>query len=315
MKPNFLIIGERRSGSTTLAKWIEAHPELGLLSSMDTAYFMDDELRGRKEWLEGYVNRSDWDRNHSKRDYELQFDSLDNNKKAIGEKSADYLFLDQCYHRIKKFYPDIKLVLILRNPVQRAWSHYINEIGKEREELSFDKALKAEDNRIERSEYAKAHLSYKNRGFYYQSLNLLYKTFDKSQVHVVILEHLLEKPKNVLGSLYDFLGIDSSLGFDKVGVRFNNSWTTFPKTFWKKNMFLTKSEKAFNLIIKLGTTLLIRDLYKRRRISVQLESLTRYSKDDIKMEDKTKKYLNSIYKEDIKSLEELLHVDLSCWKG
>lgn len=314
MKPNFLIIGERRSGSTTLAKWVEAHPQIGMLPNMDTAYFMDNEIRGRMTWLDGFLDHENWYLNHSKKAYEQLFTNFDESGQIIGEKSADYFFLKQCIERIKRFYPDIKLVLILRNPVQRAWSHYINEVGKGRESLSFSEAIEIEDKRIGESEYALAHLSYKSRGFYADNLDILYEYFPKKQVHILILEEMIKDPQDELRKVYEYLEVDVNQGYSRIKINYNKNWTTFPKLFWRKNKLFSISEKAINYLIKITVSFLFRDIYKRRKISVKIQKITRYGKDEMQMDDNIKGKLIQIYAPHNKRLAKLISKDLSVWK-
>jgi hypothetical protein len=309
----FIIVGERRSGSTTLAKWMQDHDEIGMLSQMDRAYFMDDELRGRKKWLDGVIDHDKWLDNHNKQRYENLFSEFIG-KKIVGEKSADYLFLKQCLVRIKLYYPEVKLLVTLRNPVHRAWSHYVNEVGKGRENLPFSEAIALEDTRILKSEYALTHLSYKNRGFYDLSLEALFALFPKEQIQIVILDELIANPKSELKKVYEFLNIDTMLGYARIGKKYNNNWTTFPKPFWKKNQFLTVVEKNINQVIRMFARMLFRDIYKRRRISVKLEKVTRYGKDDMHMPENTRQELMRIYAPHIDRLETLIAKDLSSWK-
>lgn len=312
--PNFIIAGERRSGTTTLAKLMERHPEIYMYPSMDMAYFMDDALRGRKEWLDGKVEPSLWDEIHTKEEYFNFFSGATEEQIAIGEKSADYLFLENCHGRIKKIIPNAKIILTFRNPIERAWSHYWNEIGKGRESETFEKSIELEKTRIEQSDYAKAHLSYVSRGFYLDSLNVLYKTFDKSNIKVVILEELIANPERVLRGVYDFLKIDSNIKIKGAQNSYNKNWTSIPKPFWVKNKGLECVEKQINKLIVRGTNLFVKDAYKKRSVLTRLESITRNTKKDFVMNNSTRKELQNIYMPSIERLEKELNKDLSTWK-
>jgi len=187
LDPSFIVIGERRSGSTTIAKWMDAHPQIGVLPTMDTGYFIDDLVRGRKKWIDGFINHELWNNNHDKEGYLKLFLKREfplSMHKVIGEKSADYFFLSETHLRIKEFFPEIKLIVVLRNPIKRAWSHYFNELGKGREWLDFESAILQEETRIKQSDYARTHLSYLSRGFYFRSLERLYKVFDPQNILV-----------------------------------------------------------------------------------------------------------------------------------
>lgn len=312
--PNFLIIGERRSGTTSLARWIECHPEIFLHPQMDIGYFVDKELVGSKNWKMGPADYSKWEGEHSKEEYLSYFEQVED-QKAIGEKSADYLFLEPCHQRIKEYLPNIKLVITLRDPLERAWSMYWNEVGKGRETLSFEAAVEQEAERVANSDYARDHLSYVSRGFYDQSLKTLLKTFSKDQIHVFILEEVKENPKKYLSALYTFLDVDPKLGYDNVENRYNANWTSVPKPFVKNNKILATVEAAyFKGIQKLSTKILYRkNIYKRRDFQIKMAKPFRHSKVDFKMPQEVRARLLDKYKPHIQELEKMLKKDLSLW--
>lgn len=313
-QPNFIIAGERRSGTTTLAKLLEQHPQLYMYPSMDMAYFMDDDLRGRKVWLDGKVDSLLWDEKHSLAEYFNYFSAASENEIAIGEKSADYLFLESCHQRIKRFIPDVKIILTFRNPVERAWSHYWNEVGKGRESETFEKAIELENSRIEASDYARAHLSYISRGFYINSFSRLLSVFDRSQIKVVFLEELQLNPGLIVKDVFDFLGIDSSFKIKHSRPSYNSNWTTIPKPFWQKNKVNRAFEKLLNNAIARTITVFVKDVYKRRALLTMLESLTRNTKKDFTMNPKTRSKLQRVFLPSIEGLEQELDKDLSFWK-
>lgn len=311
--PNFLIIGERRSGTTTLAQWLKGHPEIFLHPKMDIGYFVDDELVGAKEDTVGSIDYKNWNANHHQSAYESMFSDA-NNQKAIGEKSADYLFLTQCHPRIKNWYPDVKLLVTLRNPADRAWSMYWNEVGKGRESLSFEAALAAESERIERSDYARDHLSYFHRGLYAQSLQHLFTTFPKEQVKVVILEEFMKTPQRTIKDIYHFLGVDPNFNDPLVGQRFNRNWTTTPKAWVQQSGFWLKMDRASQqLMAKISRLVYRNDTYARRRFQVKLSGLFREQKATGKIPDPIRRMLRKQYQADHQALEGLLGQKISWW--
>jgi hypothetical protein len=117
--PTFIIAGERRSGTTSLTYYFQSHPEIYLLPKIDIAYFVDPQTKGIRDKLKGKINTSLWAKEFSKEHYISLFEGAEG-KKAIGEKSADYLFWEESHQRIKDTLPDVKIILSLRNPVERA---------------------------------------------------------------------------------------------------------------------------------------------------------------------------------------------------
>jgi len=316
IEPNFIIAGERRSGTTTLGKWIQCHPEIFINQQFDQAYFMDDEIRGTIEWSEGFGNKELWYSKHSKEQYCEQFIEADKSKhKAIGEKSADYLFLNESLERMHNYYPNAKIILTLRNPIKRSWSHYWNEVGKGRESLTFEEAIKKEDERISSSDFARTHLSYLNRGKYINSIKNLLKLYPENQIHIIILEEAIKQPVEVLKSLYNFLEVNPEIGLENAGKRFNNNWTTIPKKFWLSKPILRKiEEKIINRGVKLIAKGLYHDFYTRRKKLVKLQAPFRVSPAELKMEDSLKNELIEYFTPSINELEALLDKNLSFWK-
>ncbi len=312
-RPTFIIAGERRSGTSTLGKWIDAHPEVFLHSRFDRAFFMDDELRGRLEWMDGKIDRAAWDETHDAQKYEQWFSGVETSQLAVGEKSADYFYWDPCMERILRLFPDVKILLTFRDPVERAWSHYWNEVGKGRESLDFEDALAEEPTRIENSDYAKVHLSYFDRGKYIVSLDRWLKHLPASQIQVVILEHLIKDPLQELTRIYEFLGVDPQQGLERAGKQYNHNWTTVPRPFWKKNEGLRVFESGVNWIIRTFGRIVFRDRYVRLRVVPQLERLTRIPQKQIQMPDHVRNTLIDRYAPYTAELQERLQADLSCW--
>ena len=213
--PTFLIVGERRCGTTSLAKWMEDHPDIFMHPKPDMAFFVDDEIVGRREWLDGEIDESTWGRTHSKESYAALF-AEGTDRAAIGEKSADYLFWRPSHARIARFLPTAKVIVTLRHPVERAWSHYWNEVGKGRETLSFEEALEQEDDRSRRSAYARNHLSYRTRGYYDESLTDLFAHIPRDRTMVVTLEEAQQRPAELLRQIYTFIGVDAEQGLNHV---------------------------------------------------------------------------------------------------
>ncbi|WP_235299281.1 sulfotransferase [Portibacter marinus] len=312
-EPTFLIIGERRSGTTTLARWIEDHPEIYLNPKMDLGYFIDSELVGSKKYQEGKVDYEIWGVTHSREEY-LDFFKNANTHKAIGEKSADYFFWHQSHQRIKNYFPDIKLLVTLRNPIERAWSMYWNEVGKGRESLSFSKAIRAESKRIESSDYARDHLSYVTRGFYDRSLQKLFEVFDPQNVLVTILEKAKIHPSSHLKSIYSFLDVNTDIGYSNVDKKYNRNWTMIQKPVLNKVPFFKKLEnKYFYTVNKLSLLLFRRNIYRRRNFVKKISKPFRNSKEDFIMKKEDREYLEKIYSPHIKELEKMLDLDLGEW--
>lgn len=291
---------------------MEAHPDVFLHPRVDVGYFIDSAVMGRAEWLEGEVDESTWEQEHSKEAYAEMFADGEG-KIAIGEKSADYFFWRPAHARMHSWIPDARIILTLRNPIERAWSMYWNEVGKGRETLGFEEAIAAEPDRIAKSAYARNHLSYLSRGEYAESLSCLHEYFGPEQVKVVILEDAMKDPVKVLQEVYRFLGLNPQQGLERALTLFNNNWTTVPRSFWTQNKLLESTEERINKLIRTAARKAVRDVYARRRLLIKLEAPFRHTKKDFKIQPETRRKLEAHFAPHNKRLEALLGRDLSFW--
>ncbi len=311
--PNYLIIGERRSGTTTLANYLKDHPEIFIHPQLDMGYFIDEAVRGRRTWLEGEVDTKAWRLTHDAEKYAALFEPPPS-ARAIGEKSADYLFWRPAHERIKAMVPDVKLIAILRDPAERAWSHYWNEVGKGRENLSFEEALRIEVERLAKSAYARDHLSYKTRGFYDQSVSDLLKVFRRDQVLVICLEQLIEQPIPQLRKVYEFLEVDPARGLGLAGARFNTNWTMMQRP-WVKLPVLGQVEEAAFATCRTVIRRLTRDKDQTRKWLQTLFWCSRLPQAKIEKPARLLEQLREEYQESIDRLELLLDQEFQYFRG
>ena len=128
MLPDFVIIGAQKSGTTSLDEFVYQHPAILPAAKGVHCYFALHYKKGE-----------DW--------YRLRFPIRASQKFLSGEGSPIYLFYPWVPGRMKKLLPDVKLIVILRNPVDRAYSHYHHTKRKKRETLSFEEATNSEEER------------------------------------------------------------------------------------------------------------------------------------------------------------------------
>ena len=316
MLPTFLIAGGRRCGTTSLYHWMKEHPQIYLFPETDTAFFIEDELVGRVEWLDGKVNVSSWEQTHSIDAYMKRFSDCEGYT-AVGEKSADLLYWKNAHPRLARFIPNCKFIIILRNPVNRAWSHYWNERGKGREKLSFEDALAAEEERCTKSDYADHHLSYCRRGFYDISLQSFYSHIPREQILVLIFERLILHPQENLCNIYKFIGVDPNLGLEKIGSRHNENWTMV-KYDWVDLPGINKVEQLYHRVVRRVTERLLRgrpdSIVRKRRIYKYVERVFRRPAAKIAMPKEIRSNLTRIYEPHIQRLEKMLGYEIPEWR-
>jgi hypothetical protein len=137
---------------------------------------------------------------------------------VVGEASPYYCFHPLSLERIAERLPDVRLVIVLRDPVERAWSHYAYEVARGNEDLSFGDALDAEparlagaEERILRGDAAddrhwRLH-AYLARGQYADQIDAVHARFRPEQLHVVVSEELFTHPLEVMNDVFAFLGV------------------------------------------------------------------------------------------------------------
>lgn len=195
--PNFLIGGVNNTGTSFLYSVLKQHPEIYVPPEMrpEPSFFF-------KSWefekgLDYYSSR--W------------FSEVPESSIAIGEKSANYLFGGATTaQRIKKTLPDVKIIFILRNPIERAWANYRFTVLEGLENLPFEEAVRQESRRVREETGIWAEIqprSYIGRGYYAQKLKEFFPFFPRSQLHIVKSELLLSDTQHELKKIYDFLGV------------------------------------------------------------------------------------------------------------
>jgi hypothetical protein len=203
--PDFLIIGEAKCGTTALYDHINAH-EFVLQAMEKEVHFFDLH----------YFRGLDWYRSQ----FPLMWRARRNGARRFltGEASPYYMFHPHAPGRIKATLPGVKLIAMLRNPVERAYSHYQHEVRRQHETLSFAAAIDAEPGRlqgelermIENPRYnSREHRwhAYATRGIYVDSLQKIMRLFDREQVLILRSEDYFAAPDATLNRVLDFLDL------------------------------------------------------------------------------------------------------------
>jgi sulfotransferase family protein len=207
--PDFLIIGAQKAGTTALYAYLRWHPQITGPSFKEVSFFDRHHARGER-WYRAHLpaRPRQWvaKRRHGR-------------WPSIGEASPSYLFHPLAAQRVKALMPAARLIAVLRNPVDRALSHYEHEVALGREPLSFEDALDQEEERmrgeVERItsdptyfSHAWWNYTYVARGRYAEQLERWYEAFPRDQLLVLFSGELLEQPAETYARALDFLGVD-----------------------------------------------------------------------------------------------------------
>jgi hypothetical protein len=204
--PNFLVIGSIRSGTTALYEFLRQHPRVYLTPQKETNFFA---FEGEKPRFRGPGDRTIFNRDTITdiQSYCKQFEGV-TTETAIGEVCPKYLFYSRAAERIYHHIPKAKLIAILRNPVDRAYSHFIMRLRDGFEPCSrFEDAIADEDRRI-RENWGSG--MYVQVGFYGRQLKKYYDTFPKEQIRVYLYEDYLADAAKIIGDLFRFIGVDGT---------------------------------------------------------------------------------------------------------
>jgi hypothetical protein len=138
--------------------------------------------------------------------------------RMVGESTPIYIFWKQSLERIQTYNPSMKLIVILRNPIERAYSHWSMECARGQEERSFDEAIKAELDELGSETNQCRVRSYIARGLYCDQLARMWSLFPREQTLILRHEALLVRPQEVMEETFSFLGVDPSAHVDPISV-------------------------------------------------------------------------------------------------
>jgi hypothetical protein len=196
--PDFLILGAQKAGTTALYTYLRRHPQISGPVFKEVSFFDRHYVRGER-----------WYRAH----LPIRHGGI------VGEASPSYLFHPQAPERVARMVPDARLIVLLRNPVDRAFSHYQHEVAFGREELSFEEAIAREsermDGELERMladpsyfSYAWWNYTYLARGRYAEQLERWLAAFPREQLLVLLTDELAEDTPGTYRSVLRFLEVD-----------------------------------------------------------------------------------------------------------
>lgn len=211
--PDFIIIGAKRGGTTSLYNYLLEHP------SMQQLFPGRQHIKGIHYYDSNYPRGLRWYRSH----FPLKAGERHIARPALhpaiaGEASPYYLFHPLAAERLARDFPDIRIIVNLRDPVERAYSHYKEQCFHGRETLSFEAALDAEDERL-RGEAerivaepgycstAHEHQSYLAQSRYADMLPRWFSLFPRHQFHITPSENFYADPDRHVNEIWRFLGL------------------------------------------------------------------------------------------------------------
>jgi len=294
-----------------LYRYLKQHPEIYMSPIKEPNYFAKDidvdlfrEDYKRKALIDTkkYFSKSKLEELHlafitNFEDY-LQLFRKVNDEKAIGECSNSHLYSRVAAKEIRKFIPDAKIIMILRNPIERAYSHYLMNLGDGlTSERDFVKEVLADFNKSYKG-WGISHL-YIELGLYYEQVKRYLELFPRQNVKIILYEDFKNYPEKMLKEIFEFLNVDKNY-LPSLGQRYNVSAVPkYPK---------------FNQIVKKVYIRLKNFIPKKIQISLKKKYREiSFKKKKGLLSRKEKQFLLEYFKDDIEKLSKLIDKDLSIW--
>lgn len=307
--PNFFIVGSAKSGTTSIYNYLKQHPDIFMSPIKETHHFstdidsskfrpdyaanlninIDSWLNGdqKKEIFHAFVK--DWDKY-------LKLFKNSENQKAIGEVTNSYLYSKEAAKNIRSKFPEGKIIMILRNPVERAFSHFLMDLKSGLETGSFLEAFKKDMAKSNKG-WGISNVYYEI-GMYYEQVKRYLTVFPQEQIKIILYDDYRNDAIKTLKEICNFLNIDSNFEFE---FSKEHNKAMIPKSGAVALMMRQKGLKAFakKIFPKSWKNIISKIFFTNK-------NLPKLSVDD-------RKYLIELYKEDIQKLSQLINRDLTSW--
>ena len=287
MKVDFFIVGAPKAGTTSLYYYLDEHHDICMSSDKEPNYFSGEELQ-KQDMYYGKSRVDTLDIYHSLFDKHSE-------SKIKGEASVSYLFYKNVPKKIKEYNPNAKIIIMLRNPSHRAFSHYLMD---RRLGLVYDSF---EDIIEKKSNHKNAELFYQQYievGQYADQVSRYLEFFDRKNILFIEYEDFRKDIMNVMNRVYKFLNVEL-----QGEVNLNQKYNTYSRP---KNNFI----RFIYSFVSLRNTLT--NFLPKKMIKAIRSVLFKRDKKP-SLSDETKQKLKILFKEDINELSEILNKDFSCW--
>jgi len=279
--PNLFIIGAMKAGTTSLYEYLKDIPDIYMSPVKEPKYFSeerDSENTGVK-------------RIKDETEYLTLFEKA-KDEKFLGEASPDYLFDPDSAKLINQIMPEAKIIIILRDPIERAFSHYLLDLRSNPTESQVHEKLLHDMNEKIKKKKIRLRLE---ASFYHDDVKRYLEIFPREQVKILIFEEMMKNPKGTIQEILDFLGLNYEL--EELKGEAHNPFVglSVPRGAFSKN-FLEKGSKS--KFVKKIIPSSIRNFLQTKVLSKQL------SKPKLKEEDR--KLLKNLYAKDVEKLKNLL---------
>ena len=293
--PDFFIIGFQKCATSSLHHILKSSKQVSLPIYKETHFFSDDII---------FKKGINW--------YRKQFD-INKNYKISGEVDPSYIYIDKAAIRIKKFINNPKFILILRKPIDRAYSHYKMSCRRGYEKKTFEEAMMIETERLSsKNKFKINNFSYKDRGNYSKQIKKIKEIFNDSSFLYLDFDFLtdINRKNALIQDIFNFIGLD----FDNKLLNLNIHENKDGKI---KYQFIQNILYGNNMLRKCLSTIISNDIIKNKIknfiIQFNMDSDSKVYDDKlnyIHLPNEIKEWNNS----EVSKIEKILNKDLSKWK-
>ena len=285
-KVDFFIVGAPKAGTTSLYHYLNEHSEIEMSSQKEPDFFSDQSLQQQKLY---------YDKNRI--DTLEKYNSLFEREDVIlrGDSSVSYLFYEDVPHKIITYNPDAKIIIMLRNPIDRAFSHYLMDYSLGLISESFETIIQKQ------SKHKNANLFYQQYiqvSEYSKQIKRYLEVFSKENIHFIDYEDFKNDTSDVVNSVFLFLGVNDD--FQPYLKKKYNTYTAPKNSLIRYVYSFVACRKMVANILSKNLTKTIRNLFFTSDKKPQLSELTR-------------NFLKKHFESDVRELSELLNKDFTKW--
>lgn len=218
-KVQFLVIGSQKSGTSALDKYLRENPIIEMAAKKEVHFFDNEE-----NFKDGA-------------NYEKYYQYFSDNKNSIkGESTPIYMYWASSIRRIYEYNPKMKVIAILRNPIERAFSQWNMERDRGTDTVDFATAIRTEGNRCrEALPFQHRCYSYIDRGFYSEQIRRIWRYFPQDQTLFIKYENFKKNPQQTLNEISNFLNVPP---FNKIKEKIVNKRPYINKMAEKDRIYL-----------------------------------------------------------------------------
>ena len=308
-EPNFFVVGVVKGGTTSLYNYLDMHPSIFLTPIKESNHFSDADMNHEgfedqykidsglniDKYLKGTRELVHIAHVRDRNQYLALYDQADD-EIALGEVCNSYFFCKSSAVAIHDSYPESRIIVMLRNPIERVFSQYLMNLREAKVlKRDFKSEIEADYNRTEKG-WGVSH-NYLELGLYAQQLEIYLNLFPKEQIKLCFFEEFMKNKQEQIDDIFRFLNV-GPYPIDNF-AQHNSAKMPRSKAL---NYFLNRSG-----FIKLAKSLISRE--RRQKFKGLLYS----DKNLPELSVKDKAFLCDFYREDIARLEKMIDKDLSHW--